>query len=70
MRSINFLLTYFLETGLSKAEILRLFAFQIGSRRHLLGGNKTAAAAAALSSISDPSSTSCEMNEDTGIYRC
>jgi len=30
----------FLETGLSKAEILRFIAFQIGRRRHLLGGNK------------------------------
>jgi len=29
-----------LETGLSKAEIMRFFAFQIGRRRHLLGGNK------------------------------
>jgi len=30
----------FLETGLSKAEILRFFAFQIGRLRPLLGGNK------------------------------
>ena len=30
----------FLETGLSKAEILRFFTLQIGHRRHLLGGNK------------------------------
>jgi len=30
----------FLQTGLSKAEILRFIAFQIGRRRHLLGGNK------------------------------
>jgi len=30
----------FLETGLSKAEILRFIAFQIGRCRHLLGGNK------------------------------
>jgi len=27
----------FLETGLSKAEIMGFFAFQIGRRRHLLG---------------------------------
>jgi len=30
----------FLETGLSKAEILWFIAFQIGRHRHLLGGNK------------------------------
>jgi len=30
----------FLETGISNAEILRFFPFQIGRRRHLLGGNK------------------------------
>jgi len=33
-------MTNFLETGLSKADILRFFAFQIGHRHHLLRGNK------------------------------
>ena len=31
----------FLETGLSKAEILRFITFQIGRRRHLLREDKT-----------------------------